>query len=79
MSEYKDLQDMIEIITTTIEIHGREEDFFRRSASASSSEVARSLFTEIADDLADYRQRMESRRQKLLTALRDLQLAGKKG
>ena len=38
MSEYKDMQkelmDMLEIINTTIEINAREEQFYRRSASA---------------------------------------------
>ena len=76
MSEYKDLQDMVEIITTSIEIHGREEDFFRRSATASTNPIAKSLFLEIADDLAKYREQMESRRRKLLGALRDLQTVG---
>ncbi len=55
MSEYEDLYgdmlDMIEIITTSIEINSREEHFYRRSAEATSSEVAKGLFSEIADEL----------------------------
>jgi len=78
MSEYKDLQEMLEIIITAIEIHGCEEEFFRRSARASTSEVAKSLFTEIADDLAKHRESLEARKQKLLGTLTDLQERKKK-
>jgi YHS domain-containing protein len=72
MDEYKDLEDMIEIITTAIAIHEREEEFFRRSAEASSREVAKELFTEISEDLSNYRKNLEARKQKLLQALSDL-------
>ncbi|MDD4859032.1 MAG: hypothetical protein PHR56_02350 [Dehalococcoidales bacterium] len=74
----KDLLAMIEIITTTIEINTREEDFYRRSAKASTREVARVLFLEIADDIRVYREKLENRRRKLMDALSDLQSDDKK-
>lgn len=74
----KDLLAMIEIITTTIEINTREEQFYRRSADASTREVARALFLEIADDLLKYREKLEGRRNKLMDALNDLRAGGQK-
>ena len=71
---YKDLNDMIEIISTTIEINTREEEFYRRSAAASTGEVAKALFLEIADDVAEYRKSLEDRREKLQEALNDLKV-----
>lgn len=79
MPKHRDLLDMIEIVTTTIEIHAKEEEFFRRSAAASTSEVAKNLFSEIADDLGKYRKNLESRRQKLWDALSDLETAERAG
>lgn len=78
MSAYKDLLDMIEVITTTIEIHGREEEFFRRSARASSSEAAKALFSEIADDVSRYRLSLEIRRQKMWETISSLGMVGQK-
>lgn len=75
MSESKDLVNMVEILSTTIEIQGREEEFYRRSARASTSEVAKILFLEIADDLARYRKSLEDRRRRLWEALEDLKKA----
>lgn len=69
----KNLSDMIEIVTTAIEIHAREEDFFRRSSTASRNEAAKALLSEIAEDLCRYREKLETRRRELqdqLTAMR---------
>ena len=78
MSRQKDLLDMIEIITTAIEIHGNEEDFFRRSSKATTNEPARALMLEIANDIASYRQKQEKRRQLLRDELNALDAAGKR-
>lgn len=75
---YKDLLDMIEIINTTIEIDAREEEFYRRSAAASTREVAKALFLEIADDVKGYLNKLRARRQRLWDALHDLETAEKK-
>jgi hypothetical protein len=73
MSKEKDLLDMFEIITTAIEIHGNEEEFFRRSSNASTNEAAKALFLEMADDIGQYREKLETRRQKIRDELRNLQ------
>ncbi len=75
MPEYKDLETMLEIVSMAIVHQETEENFFRRSANSSTNELARSLFTEIADDMADYRKGLEVRRDKLVTALNDLKKA----
>jgi len=74
---HKDMTDMIEVITTSIEINAREEDFYRRSAAASGSEVARALFLEIADDVQKHVTALQARRRKLCDALRDLEMSTK--
>lgn len=75
MAEYPDIENMIEILGIAIARQEMEEQFFRRSAAASSSEVAKSLFNEIAEDLGRYCNGLEQRRQKLLNALDDLKKA----
>jgi hypothetical protein len=77
MSRQKDLLDMIEIITTAIEIHGNEEEFFRRSSKATTNEPAKALMLEIASDIGNYRQRLEKRRQLLKDELAGLEAAGR--
>jgi YHS domain-containing protein len=72
MPEHREIEDMIEILTIAIVRQETEEQFFRRSAHASTSEVARALFLEIADDLKGYSENLEARRQKLVGALADL-------
>ena len=83
MSEYeemtKELMDMLEIINTTIEINAREEEFYRRSAAATTNKVSKVLFLEIADEVEQYLDRMRARRQRLWDALRDLEAAEKSG
>ena len=82
MSEYKEMQkeltDMIEIINTTIEIDAMEEQFYRRSAAATTNEVSKALFLEIADEVEKYLNSMRARRQKLWDALGDLDAAEKR-
>jgi len=72
MSSYHDLETMIDILSLAIARQEMEERFFRRSAEASSSKVAKDLFVEIADDLARYCEKLEQRKQQLLNALNDL-------
>ena len=72
MSQFHDLETMIEILDLTIARQEDEEEFFRRSAQASTSEVARSLFSELADDMKNYADSLGQRKKKLLNALEDL-------
>ena len=73
MAKHRDIEDMIEILTIAAVRQETEEQFFRRSANASSNEVAKSLFSEIADDLNKYVKNLEERKNKLLDALKQLQ------
>jgi hypothetical protein len=73
MATEKDLSSMIEVITTAIEIHGSEEDFFRRSSKASSNEAAKTLMLEIANDLGSYIKKLEDKRHSLNNELNSLQ------
>lgn len=77
MSQFRDLERMIEILDHTIARQEAEEKFFRRSARASTNEVARSLFNELADDMKNYVDSLEQRKKKLLDALKSLSAAGK--
>ncbi len=69
----KELLDLLEIVTTAIEIHGNEEDFFRRSANASKNETAKALLLEIADDLSGYREKLEAKRNDIRDQLTSVQ------
>ena len=77
MSQFQDLDTMIEILGYTIARFEAEEQFFRRSAEASTSAVAQALFNELADDMKNYIGSLERRRQKILDAQEDLTSAGK--
>lgn len=68
MEEFRDLDDMIEILGLAIARQEAEEAFFRRSAGATTHDAAKALFEEIADELADYRRSLEERKRKLLDA-----------
>ncbi|MEJ2182864.1 MAG: YHS domain-containing protein [Nitrospirota bacterium] len=72
MAQFRDIEDMIEILNLAIARQEAEEEFFRRSAEASSNEVAKALFAEIAEDLSAYRRGLEARKEKLLHAKEDL-------
>jgi rubrerythrin len=74
MSEYKDLEDMIDVLTLAIGREESEEQFFRRSAEASDHQAARAMFSEIAEELTNHRKNLESRRERLLEALKDLRM-----
>jgi rubrerythrin len=78
MTEHKDMQDMIEVLSLSIVREETEEQFYRRSASASTSNVVRALFLEIANEVAKHRQNLEQRRERLLDALEDLRKAKEK-
>lgn len=75
MAQHKDLEDMIEILGIAIVGQETEEQFFRRSAEASSSAVGKALFLEIAEEFVGYRRNLEARKQKLEGALEDLKRA----
>ena len=77
--ENKDIGEMIEVLSIAIVRGEAECEFFRRSAKASTSSVAKALFSEIAEELGKYRQSLAERRQKLLDALGDLKKAEDRG
>ena len=72
MTSYKDLEEMIAVLTTAIAIHEREEKFFRRSAEASTNERAKSLFSEIAEELRSHVKLLEARKEELTEELKKL-------
>lgn len=72
MSEYRDLEDMIDALTIAIGREEAEEQFFQRSAEASKHEVGKKMFLEIQGEFATLRKSLESRRERLLEALTDL-------
>jgi rubrerythrin len=72
MSKHRDLEDMIEALTLTIVIHEREIAFFRRSAAISSSEEAKVLFQEIAEEMDSHVSSLADRKDKLMKRLADL-------
>jgi len=78
MSEYKDLQDMIEVLHIAIIRQESEEQFFRRSANASTSQFSKTVFTEIADELAAYIKTLDDRKEKLTSAFDALKSKGMK-
>ena len=76
MSEYRDLEEMIEVLNVAIARQEAEEQFFRRSAKASTSEFSRTIFSEISEELTTYVNTLEKRREKLSSALNDLKSKG---
>ncbi len=70
--DMKDFEEMDCLLTTAIAIHEREEALFRRSAGASTSEQAKSLFIEITDELRSHIKLLEARRQKLAEELKNI-------
>jgi rubrerythrin len=72
MTDYKDLEEMIGVLTTVIVIHEREEMFLRRSAKASTNERAKVFFSEIAEELRSHVKFLEARREKLTEELKKL-------
>ncbi len=75
MSDFHDIEKMLEILDLAIARQEAEEQFFRRSAQASTSEVARSLFNELADSIKNFVFDLEKRKQKLLDAHASLVMA----
>lgn len=75
MPDQKDLLALIEILTTAIEIHGNEEDFFRRSSSATTNGAAKTLLLEIADEVGRDRKALEEKRRELSDELYRLHAA----
>jgi rubrerythrin len=72
LREHRDLKDMIEVLSIAIVREETEEEFFRRSAKASTSRVAAELYREIAEEFSEQRQSLEARKDNLEAALRDL-------
>ena len=72
MSEYTDLQDMIDVIDIAIAREESEERFFRDSCNASTHKIACEMFDEIAEGYANHSKTLESRKQILVKALEDL-------
>ena len=70
------LEEMLEIISIAIVRQGTEEEFFRRSAQASTSLVAKNLLSELADDFNEYIKKLEKRRENIQTSLNDLKKNG---
>lgn len=73
MHDYREIETMLEIVELAISRQEAEIDFFRRSAEASSSEAAKSLFVELAEELTVFCEGLEERRKNLLNTLNDLQ------
>lgn len=78
-NDLKDLKDMMEAVATAISIFENEREFFRRSAQASDSDMAKALFQEIAEDIEKYILQLEERKGKLAMALQDLTTGGGSG
>jgi hypothetical protein len=67
--EKKDLTDMVEVITLAVVHLQTEEHFFQRSADGSTNESAKTLFTEIAQEIGKCRKILEEKHQMLLRML----------
>jgi rubrerythrin len=72
MSESANLRAIIDVLTIAIGREEWEEQFFRRSAEASTYEVAKTMFSEIADECAGHREDLEKRKEKLEETLKEL-------
>jgi hypothetical protein len=72
VSDHREIEDMIDILTMAIVRQETEEQFFRRSAQASTSPIAKPLLLEIANDLRTYSNSLGVRRQRLLDSLDEL-------
>jgi rubrerythrin len=77
MSEYSDLQDMIDVLSIAIAREESEERFFRRSCNASSHKIACELFDEIAGEYASHSRSLTLRKQVLTEALENLKKSKK--
>lgn len=77
MNELKDMETMLEILSMAIVCLETEESFFRRSAQSSTSEVAKNLFSEIADDFTGYRKNLDERKSRILDAVDTLKANNK--
>jgi rubrerythrin len=69
MPRSEDIEIMIQALAMTIAVHEREEAFFRRSAAISTSEEAKALFEEIADDARNHVSSLSNRKNKLTDQL----------
>jgi YHS domain-containing protein len=79
MSEHRDIEDMIEVLNIAIIRQETEEQFFRRSANASTSDFSRTMFARISGELSAYIKTLEERKEKLTAALKDLKVKGSTG
>lgn len=62
--QIKDMDEIIEALTVSIVRQETEENFFRRSAEKTGAGEVRALFLNIADDLRNYRKRLEEKKAK---------------
>lgn len=69
----RDLRDLIEVLTATIEMHTGQRDFYRRSAEASTQETIKAVLLAVADELDRSRAQLESGREELIMALTALE------
>ena len=69
----RELIDVVEHFTATIVMTAREEEFYRRSAEATSRQDIKKLMLEVTEDLARLGKKMEARRENLLQTFRELQ------
>ena len=77
MSEYTDLQDMIDVLNIAIVREESEERFFRNSCMASTHKIACEMFKEIAEEYASHSHLLESKRRILMDALDNLKKSKK--
>ena len=71
-----DIKEMIEVLTTSVAVHEREEALFNRSACASVGEEARQILSQISDEMRRHIEFLNKKKQELLEQL-DRQLATK--
>ena len=72
MSEYTDLQDMIDVLNIAIAREESEQRFFSRSCKESTHKIACEMFGEIAEEFASHSRSLEARKRLLKKAQKDL-------
>jgi len=66
---YREKKGLLDMLALAIVRQRSDEDFFRRSAEASTSLPAKLVLTEIADLMGECRKHLESRKALLIQAL----------
>lgn len=78
MSKHRDFLDMIEIIDRAIEAQHEAGNLFRHNSRPYDGDTARSLYLEIAGDFIQFREKLQSRKRRLIGALNDVKEANEK-